>query len=83
MIPRAGLWNIKKVIQSGNEEMFVRYILKIAANFEKIVLQRDAEYGILVCDCSDIHYGNYFHKRSKYSITHLCRLLPMVKKNMY
>jgi len=64
MIPHGGMWNIKKAIQSGKEELFVRYVLKVAANFERTVLQRDAAYGILICDCSDIHYGNYFHKRT-------------------
>ncbi|CAG7732681.1 unnamed protein product [Allacma fusca] len=76
MIPHGGLWNIKKAIQRGEEDMFVRYVMKVATVFERAVLERDSDYGILVCDVSNIAYGNYFHKRT---LEVLLKLVNMVE----
>lgn len=75
MIPQGGLWNIKEAIQNGQEEMFIRYVLKMTSTMEKMIIERNVDCGVLVCDLSNVSYGNYFHKRTLEVLITLIRLL--------
>ncbi|CAG7826341.1 unnamed protein product, partial [Allacma fusca] len=85
--PTYSIRNVKKVVQRGDEDMFIRYVMKIAAVFERTILERDSDYGILVCDESNIAYGNYLHKRTLEVILKMVTLVenisPGIIKKVY
>ncbi|CAG7732680.1 unnamed protein product [Allacma fusca] len=88
MFPEAGTrWNLRKVIQTGREQMFINYVHKVGLTIEAEILERDADYGICVADVGNIPYAHYFHRRSVEVLVELVRHMeksaPGVVKKVY